>query len=268
MLENGASWRYPFPQMGKNPWEDSDVDLEALRKGVRGKTRWSKVFVWVVIIAGLTFVGAYYIPLFRAHKALVGEFKQLMEQRRATDAKLAETRRQLDQESKEKQRLKSEQEEKASEAKAVQTRLSVVSSKLSDQLGQAVSKGDAKVGVDGDGVSVLLANNLVFKPHTLTIPQASSKRLCEIAQVSTGALRLTALARSNEPPSVLLVGKYPTARALSAARAAAVALDLESHCQVPSHQLEAASIVYEDAPKGVKVSLPALRVELLSSKEL
>ena len=253
--------------MGKNPWEDSDVDLEALRKGVRGKTRWSKVFVWVVIIAGSTFVGAYYVPLYRAHKALVGEFKQLMEQRRATDEKLSETRRQLDQESKEKQRLKSELEEQASQAKAKETRLSAAASKVSDKLGQAVSKGDAKVDVEGEAVRVILENKLVFKPHTLTIPQASSKRLCEIAQAGTGALRLTALAKSNEPPSVLLVGKYPTARALSSARAAAAAADLESHCQVPSHQLEASSIVYDEAPKGIKVSLPALRVDLLPDKQ-
>ena len=93
--------------MGKNPWEDSDVDLAALQRA-RGKTRWSRVLLWVLVVAGLTFVGAYYVPLFRAHTALVDDFKQLMEKHRATEGKLAETERRLDQESKEKQRLKAE----------------------------------------------------------------------------------------------------------------------------------------------------------------
>jgi chemotaxis protein MotB len=220
------------------------------------------------VVAGLTFVAAYYIPLFRAHKALVDEFRVLMQKQRAGEEQLTETRRQLDKESKEKQALKSAQEEKDSEKKVVETRLGELGSKVAKSLGGAVSKGQAQVDVVGDEVHVTLANGMVFKPHTLTIPQAASKRLCEIAQASSGALRLTALAESNEPPSVLLKAKYPTARALSAARAAIAAADLESHCQVEAHQLMASSVVYAGAPKGSKVKLPALRIELLSRKEL
>jgi chemotaxis protein MotB len=265
VLEKGAGQRYPVPEMGKNPWEDSDVDLAAFRKRSGGKTSWSKVFAWILVVAALTFVAAYYVPLHRAHKALVSEFRALVEQRRVSEEKLPEARRQLDQESKEKQRLKAEAEERQAQEKSAESRLGEVSKKLAGLMGESVSNGDAKVAILGDAVHVTLANDLVFKPHTLTITEAQSKRLCEIAQASSGALRLTALAKENEPPSVLLKAKYPTPRALSAARAATAAADLESHCQVKSQELQASSVVYADAPGGTK--LPALRIELLSKKD-
>jgi chemotaxis protein MotB len=251
--------------MGKNPWEESDVDLLALQTGARQETRWGRVFVAILIIAMITFVAAYYVPMFRAHKALVTEFKELMAKYRAMDEKLAETRRLLDKESKEKHRLKAHQEERQAANKAAQAKLETQKATLGKQLSKEAGKGDAQVELSPDAVRVTLANDLVFKSHTLTIPQGGSKRLCEIAQNTSGPLRLTALAKADEPKSVLLAARYPTVRALTAARAATAAADLEQRCPVATAQLQSAAIVFDKAPEGHDVGLPALRIELLSS---
>ena len=74
--------------MGKNPWEDPDHEVAALAASMRGQggtKRWVRLAVGLLVVALLTFVAGYYVPLLRAHDALREQFQQLSERRRALD---------------------------------------------------------------------------------------------------------------------------------------------------------------------------------------
>ena len=66
--------------MAKNAWENSlsDQELAAMGAGRSGRGasvgRW---ILWLFVIGGLTLAGAYYLPLYRAHKELTQSYGTL-----------------------------------------------------------------------------------------------------------------------------------------------------------------------------------------------
>ena len=53
----------------------ADADLGPYGKS-RG-TRWGRVFAGLFFVAVATFVGAYYLPLYRAHQKLADQYREL-----------------------------------------------------------------------------------------------------------------------------------------------------------------------------------------------
>jgi hypothetical protein len=64
--------------MARNPWDD-DPDVAAMRsmRPRGGGTSWGRILFGVLLVGCGTFAFAYYVPLYRAHSALVGDHARL-----------------------------------------------------------------------------------------------------------------------------------------------------------------------------------------------
>src|SRR5690606_34622572 len=255
--------------MGKNPWEDPDPEVAALAASMRTKSpkRWLRLAVGLLVVAMLTFIAAYYVPLFRAHASLRDEFKELSERRRTLDETLETRTRELERVQGEKAALQAKLDERDKAEERHKADLEKLKTSLSSSLRDKETRGTAAVRVEQNQVRVALANDLVFSPHTLTIGNGGTRLLCEIAGESDGAeLRVVSVTSASERPAVLLKTKYPGGRELSAARAAVVGNRLERNCKVPAERVQAVGIVASgDDASGVK--LPALVLELSPSEK-
>jgi chemotaxis protein MotB len=250
--------------MGKNPWEEPDQDVLALEASLRAKSprRWLRVLVGLVVVGTLTFIGAYYVPLFRAHDALRAEFRALSERRRVLDESLGNKQRELERVTQEKADLQAQLAERVTEEAQQKEKLEQLRTGISSQLLAYESKGLAASVVESQRLRVTLANDLVFSRHTLTIPSKGTSLLCKIAQASGDAsLRVVAVTTTDEPRSALLSAKYPSKRELSAARAAAVGNRLEQECDVKGDALEIAGSVEPAKRKASGVKPPTIVLE-------
>ncbi len=251
--------------MGKNPWEDPDHEVAALAATMRTKSpnRWLRIAVGLLVVAVLTFVAAYYVPLFRAHDALRDDFQQLSERRRVLDETLKNKERELEHTKEEKAALQAKIDQRAAAEQAVTERLEKLETSISSSLRAQQTRGLAASSVEDGQVRISLANNLVFSPHTLTIGSRGTSVLCDaVSEVKGGSIRVTSVTSPDEPPSVQLRSKYSTPRELSAARAAAVSNRIEQSCKVPAERLEAVALVQDGKGKISGVKLPAVLLEL------
>ena len=252
--------------MGKNPWEDPDHEVLALAATMqaKGPKRWLRLGIGLLVIALLTFIAGYYIPLFRAHDALRAEFQQLSERRRLLDEKLKSTELTVKRLETEKSELQSKVDERQTTENARKQHLDQLSASVASMLSPHERKGAAQASADSDRVRVALANHLVFSSNSLTIPGRGTSLLCDIGKrAGDGKLRVIATTSEKEPPSALLKSKYPSARELSAARAATVSNRLEQQCDIPTERLEAVGIVEAGKSRVSSVKLPAIVLELL-----
>ena len=64
--------------MARNPWDD-DADVAAMRsmRPRGGGTSWGRILFGVLLVGTFTFAFAFYVPLYRAHSALVGDHSKL-----------------------------------------------------------------------------------------------------------------------------------------------------------------------------------------------
>ncbi len=76
------------------PWEDIvNAGLEPHAKSSTGQG--GRLFVGLLAIGACTFIGAYYVPLYRAHRALNREYRALAEQAEALKAASLSTQSEL-----------------------------------------------------------------------------------------------------------------------------------------------------------------------------
>src|SRR5690606_21596385 len=120
-----SSATIPSKAMGKNPWEESDHEVLAQEAGLQANRskRCLRVIIGILVVATLTFIGAYYVPLFRAHAVLRDEYRQLSERRRVLDETLENKQRELEKIGKEKAELQAKLDERASEEEQQQASL-------------------------------------------------------------------------------------------------------------------------------------------------
>ncbi|HEU5076703.1 MAG TPA: hypothetical protein VFU02_21080 [Polyangiaceae bacterium] len=256
--------------MGKNPWEDPDPDVAALRASMRAKspTRWGRLVIGLLIVAGVTFIAAYYIPLFRAHDKLRAEFQTLSERRRVLDENLASKERELKKLESDKTALQAQVDERAQADEAKQAELEKLRVAVSSKIRAFETKRLAASSIAGDRVRISLANRLVFTPNTVTITKQAGSVLCDIAgAVDKGTpLRVVSVTSADEAASPL-AAKYASRRELSAARAAVVADRLEETCGVPSARVEPIGWLEGGDAKAWGVGLPATAIEFSLPKK-
>ena len=250
--------------MGKNPWEDPDPDVAALRASMRAKspTRWARVVVGLLIVGGATFIAAYYIPLFRAHDKLRDEFQNLSERRRVLDESLAGKERELKKLETDKAALQAKVDERSQADEAKSAELEKLRVSISSKIRTFETKRLAASVIAGDRVRISLANRLVFSPNTVTITKQGGAALCDVAGAvdKSTQLRVVSATSADEAPGAL-AAKYSSRRELSAARAAVVADKLEEACGVAGSRLEPIGWLEGGDAKAWGVGLPATVIE-------
>jgi chemotaxis protein MotB len=253
--------------MSKNPFEDMDPDVQAMRASMRasgGPTRWGRVLTGVVLVACATFAFAYHLPLQRAHAALTSRFAELQTQvgtaqRAADEAKTRAKELSDKQQALESQSNQTKQTEK-SRTEASQALKTTLQSKLEKPL----AKEQAALGVAGSRTMAALSLGYVLSPGKLEVSPLGKAALCSVASAAgERSLRVVAIADKKSIPAAL-AAKLKTPLQYSLAVAEAVTTTLLDKCNAAPTRTSATGVAAEPAtrPQLEGKELKGARVEL------
>ena len=252
--------------MGKNPFED-DSDVQAMRASMRpaaGAMRWGKVLTGVLVVACATFVFAYYLPLERAHTALVQRFSELQTQVGSAQRELEESRKHARALGEKQQALESQSEQVKQTEKARVDASQVLKSAVEAKLQKLVAKDQATVAVAGTQVVASLSPAHLLTPGKLEVSPQGKLSLCGVASTSNDrTLRVMAFGdKKSVPPA--LAAKLKTPFQYSVALAQLVTETLLEKCNVPAARLSATGVPAEpqSPPKLDGKKLAGARVEI------
>jgi chemotaxis protein MotB len=162
--------------MSRNPWASAN-DYEAI--GVSGHPgRGWRIFAVLVTIGAVSFIAAYYVPLFRAHQRLSGEYAQLSQAATGDRQKLATTVKALENVSTERDTLRTSQQGASQDKKSRAERLERLARELE---GKLQSKKQARVERHEDIVEVTFASSTLNADGD-GLSDAGKKLLCQIAE--------------------------------------------------------------------------------------
>jgi chemotaxis protein MotB len=219
--------------MGRNQWQSAASANELLEMGVSARPgRGWRIFAVLVAIGAVSFVGAYYVPLFRAHQRLSGEYEQLSQAATGDRQKLATTVKALENMATERDTLKSSQLEIDKDKAARGARLERFQRELEGKLRSASSKKQVRIERRDDSVEVTLLSGSLMAAGGDELSDAGKKLLCQIADAGKvfAPLRyeLRGLAKSG-------ADSWETA----AGRAASAAGTLTGSCRVEARSVVA-----------------------------
>lgn len=248
----------------KAAWEDlADADLGPYTKS-RG-TRWGRVFSGLLVIATLTFVVAYYLPLFRAHQKLAQQYRDLDARAQGLSDTVSKTQVELKTASAQRDQLQGEHDRLASAKKSDTEQLERMRGTLTTTLEKLLKKGSAAVVLSGGSLVVALDSALLFQPQKLELTPSGRTLLCDVVKSTAAksvAVRDSLTEGGTVPPA--LAASYAGQWALSAARAAAVAQGVQDACAFPAAQLSATGSATRDpiAAQLASLKTPLDHVEL------
>jgi len=246
----------------KAAWEDmADGDLGPYGKS-RG-TRWGRVFAFVLLVAGATFVAAYYLPLYRAHEKLAEQHRELAQRSQGLSETVNKLQGELKITADSRDQLQAEHDARENAKKSSGDQQERTRAALSSKLDKYLKKGNAALLVNAGSLFVAFDSALLFLPQKLELSPTGRSLLCDVAKTSE-AKSLTVHASladgSVVPPA--LAGSYPNAWALSAGRAAVVAQALEQFCAFPSAQLRATGSGNHPPFAGLKLTGDPVQLEV------
>ena len=248
----------------KAAWEDlAEADLGPYAKS-RG-TRWGRVFVGLLLVAGATFVAAYYLPLYRAHQKLGEQYRELSQRTQTLIDSVSKSELELKATTVQRDQLQSEHDQREGVKKTASDQRERVRAALSSKLDKFVKKGSALVVVTDASLFVALDSALLFSPQKLDLAAPGRALLCDV--VKTGEAKSVAvrdtLAEGTTLPAAL-AKSFPSPWAFSATRAAVVAQALQDACAFPASQLSATGNATRDPLSSQLANLkaPIDRVEL------
>jgi hypothetical protein len=253
--------------MSKNPFEDMDPDVQAMRASMRasgGGVRWGRVLAGILVVACLTFALAYHLPLQRAHAALTGRFAELQTQasnaRRALDESKSRAKELGDRQ----QALESQADQSKQTEKTRADASRAIKAALEAKLERAIAKDQAAIGVAGSQAVATLALGYVMSPGKLEVSTQGKAALCNVAGAAgERSIQVLAVAdKKSIPPALAAKLKTPLQYSLAVAQVVTEAL-LEK-CKVPSPRASASGVPAEPAtrPQIEGKKLGAARVEL------
>ncbi|HYO97168.1 MAG TPA: hypothetical protein VER33_21810 [Polyangiaceae bacterium] len=231
-----------------------------------GGNRWGRIALLLVVVASVTFVAAYYVPLVRAHADLTAEHRRAADKVQSAEREVTSARTELKASRDKLATLEAErQAQEAGKGQATSATPSTekrdaTRAQLTALLEKHLKKGVAAVALQDGQLVVALADALVFAPRKLDVTPAGRALLCQLAKANDGALRVVGTDNGQKPPPGL-AQKYPSAWVLRAARAGSVAEALENKCSVPAARLSAAGSATASAKLG-GAKPPAQHLEL------
>ena len=245
--------------MGRNAWAEMDPDLASMKR--TGGISWSKVLIGLIVIGVVTFIAAYYVPLYRAHSTLTREHQRISEKAQTLDTGLVQAQRSLQAVEAKLKTLEDEQSERETGSAKSAAQADGVQAALASALERYAKRGGLVVGKDGSDVVVAVADALLFAPKKLDVSGQGRSLLCDVAKASGANLLVVQAFDSGEPPEAPLSTKFPTAWSLRSARAASIAEALADKCGVKPARLAAAGLGAV-RPSSIGAKLPPDHVEL------
>ena len=239
----------------------ADADLGPYGKS-RG-TRWGRVFAGLFFVAVATFVGAYYLPLYRAHQKLADQYRELGQRSQGLSETVSKAQVELKAATEARDQLQAEHDQRESAKKSTGDQMERVRVALSSKLDKFLKKGNAALLVSAGSLFVAFDSALLFLPQKLELSSTGRALLCDVAKTSEAkalSVRGSLAAGAAVPPA--LVGSYPSSWALTAARAAAVAQALEQGCAFPAAQLSATGNGNQQPLAGLKLTGDPIELEV------
>ena len=253
--------------MAKNPFEDMDPDVQAMRGSMRpsgGAVRWGRVLTGILVVACLTFAFAYHLPLQQAHAALTSRFADLQTQVSSAQRAADEARSQVKQLGEKQQALDSQTDQSKQTEKSRADASRALKSALEAKLDKPLAKDQAALGVAGSRALAALALSYVLTPGKLEVSPLGKAALCSVASAAgERSIHVIAIAdkKSIPPP---LAAKLKTPLQYNVAVAQLVTETLLDKCKVPPARTSATGVPAEPTarPQLEGKNLSAPRIEL------
>ncbi|MGK4005207.1 OmpA family protein [Sorangium sp. So ce1036] len=247
-----------------------DDEAAAARQRARssGASGWVRVLLALLLVASATFVGAYYVPLRRAHVLLTEEHQRSSQKGRELEQTLTEMRAELQAKTAVVEKIEAERRQAEAAQKSGRERVEEIELVLSTTLERHIKKGVVAVSVERGRALVALAESAVFAPQTLDVSPQGRQLLCQAASAlatsGEAPIRVGAVSDPAHAAPPALQQAHPTPWALSAARAASVAQFLEEKCAIAGARLSAVGHAAHDPAAAALAGskLPPGRVEL------
>jgi flagellar motor protein MotB len=244
-------------------WQD-DPDLAGMRPR-SGKTPWGRVLIGVMVVGCGTFGLAYYLPLYRAHKALADDHARLRTELDGVQQKLTKAETELKDVSAKRDALDEQVKKQESKSAGAASDASSLKGALETAVDKLAKKKLAAVGTDASGARVALAAGALFTAGKLEVSTGGTGTLCAVAKAAGNRpLRVIGVATDDDVPAALK-SKFASAWGYTSAAAGEVAATLHEKCSVPGGKLYAegsdGSRPASAAFSGEKPPVP--RIELL-----
>jgi len=239
----------------------ADADLGPYAKP-RG-TRWARVFAGLLFVAIATFVGGYYLPLYRAHEKLAEQYRELGTRSQGLSESVNKLRAELKATSESRDQLQAEHDARETTKKSSADQQEHARAALATKLERHLKKNSAALVVSAGSLFAVLDSALLFFPQKLELAPAGRALLCDVAKTSEAkslTVRASLAQGASIPPA--LAASHPGPWALSAGRAAAVVQALEQSCSFPAAQLSATGNGNHEPVAGLKLSGDPIELEI------
>jgi hypothetical protein len=222
--------------MAKNAWENSlsEQELAAMGSGSgRGGSvgRW---VLWLFVIGGLTLAGAYYLPLYRAHKELTQSYASLSSNSKTAETALKTAQTELASIKARKDELEERVANSSSKEKAAMDKLKQLETRLTAKLARYAKHSSLTLTARVDRIVVALEpaeGRLATTPEPTPAERAV---LCDVAGAthSNGSFNLEVLTYAE-------AGNGATTWAQASDRATLAAQTLHEKCSYPIERVAA-----------------------------
>lgn len=219
--------------MARNPWEN--VDADGVRRGV-GFGGW---LIRLIAVAGVTLGGAFYFPLYRAHKQLTAEYASLNQRAQTLDREMGAVKTELGAIKAKRDELEAQRGMDQSRERASRELVEQIKTELASKLARYVDKGTMVITVFKNLVIVRLPTAVSQTGAKTEMGADARQGLCTLSTAvsARGAVDLRVVARDAGAASE--VDKTRTPWELAAERSATVARALVEKCQYPAEHVEA-----------------------------
>jgi hypothetical protein len=231
--------------MAKQAWQNalSDPDFGAASYGQRPSAvgaffRW---LLGLLTIGALTLGGAYYLPLYRAHKALTHDYELVTQKHDVDTQNIARLQTELKAVTQARDDLSAKSGKAEAVQSAVRDRASKLQADVSAKLAKAVSKGFVSVALRDGSLAVAFPALALKAPDNVELTPAASAMVCEAVRAIEGAgapsMRVVAYASAAAPTATT------DAWTSGSARATAVVRVLGEKCRYPGDKVAAVSVL-------------------------
>jgi chemotaxis protein MotB len=248
--------------MARNPWDD-DPDVAAMRsmRPRGGGTSWGRILFGVVLVGCATFAFAYYLPLHRAHSALVGDHAKLRGELENAQSSVKQAQNDAKTLREQKDELQAERDKRENAKQSAGAGSESVRSAVLAAIDKAVKRKQGVAAIEDDGVRAGIGPGFLLAVGKLEVSTGGKDALCALAKASGSAtFRVSAVATDADVPAALKA-KVPNGWAYAGALAASVADTLETKCAVARTRISLGGP--SSAQAFVSLNPPSPRVEIL-----
>lgn len=238
--------------MGKKDWEKLTETDELAAVGVsRNRGRGWKILSGLLFVGSVTFVFAYYVPLYRAHALLRSEYKTASTEAANFRKQLVDTVATLNQTNDECDKLRGEVRRQEKDTGALASRTERLERSLQAPLKKFQGKGRLSLSRQQEKLRVTLAAPALVAPTGGDLTDFGKKALCALG---------SSLKDSDVHVVVQGLGVGPTDKAgsawqVAATRAGNAAQLLSKSCGVDSSRIEVTVNAAASAQDGEAVAL-------------